>query len=112
MAIVVPDPRRKQAALILAGRYFTRPNAPFGVQGGSDVGPTYIRRHDPDIAVLLRGTRQSELDLAAEVWPTLSEVKESLRIDDAGNDAQLQDSLNTAIAVVAGYCTSAAAGVA
>ncbi len=112
MAVVVPDPRRHTMALILAGRYFARPNAPFGVQGGSEVGPAYIRRYDPDMGVLLRGTRQEGLDLSAEVWPTLQEVKDSLRLEDTANDAQLQGALDAAIAVVTGYCSSLPVGIA
>ncbi len=53
-----PDPNEwpadlKQGATMLAARLFKRRNSPNGVEAFAVAGPVYVRRNDPDIAMLL-----------------------------------------------------------
>lgn len=43
----------KQGAKMLAARLFRRKNSPNGVEAFAVAGPVYVRRNDPDIAMML-----------------------------------------------------------
>ncbi len=43
----------KHGATMLAARVWRRRNSPAGVESYGDLGPTYVRRNDPDVAILL-----------------------------------------------------------
>lgn len=43
----------RQGAIMLAGRVYRRRNSPAGVEAMSELGPTYVQRNDPDVAMLL-----------------------------------------------------------
>jgi hypothetical protein len=47
------DPRFTLGADMLAARLFRRRNTPDGVAAVGDLGPVYIQRNDPDVALLL-----------------------------------------------------------
>lgn len=42
-----------KGANMLAGRIYRRRNSPNGVESFGDLGPVYVQRRDPDIAMLL-----------------------------------------------------------
>lgn len=42
-----------KGANMLAGRIYRRRNSPSGVESFGDLGPVYVQRRDPDIAMLL-----------------------------------------------------------
>jgi hypothetical protein len=42
-----------QGATMLAARLFRRRNSPSGVEAFAVAGPVYVRRYDPDVAMLL-----------------------------------------------------------
>lgn len=42
-----------QAAVMLAGRVLRRRNSPAGIETAGELGPVYVQRHDPDVAMLL-----------------------------------------------------------
>lgn len=42
-----------KGANMLAGRLYRRRNSPNGVEAFGDLGPVYVQRRDPDIAMLL-----------------------------------------------------------
>lgn len=42
-----------KGANMLAGRLYRRRNSPNGVESFGDLGPVYVQRRDPDIAMLL-----------------------------------------------------------
>ncbi|MFL0579175.1 hypothetical protein [Dietzia sp. 179-F 9C3 NHS] len=39
--------------VMLAGRLIRRRNSPAGVEAAGDLGPVYVQRNDPDVAMLL-----------------------------------------------------------
>lgn len=43
-----------QGATMLAARLFRRKDSPAGVAAFGDLGPVYVQRNDPDIALLLQ----------------------------------------------------------
>lgn len=43
----------QQGATMLAARVWRRRNSPAGVESYGDLGPTYVQRNDPDVAMLL-----------------------------------------------------------
>lgn len=42
-----------QAGVMLAARLYRRRNSPAGVESMGEMGPVYVQRNDPDIAMLL-----------------------------------------------------------
>lgn len=42
-----------KGANMLAGRLYRRKNSPGGVESFGDLGPVYVQRRDPDVAMLL-----------------------------------------------------------
>ena len=42
-----------QGAVMLAARLYRRRNSPAGVESFGDLGPVYVQRNDPDVAMLL-----------------------------------------------------------
>lgn len=42
-----------RGANMLAGRLYRRKNSPGGIESFGDLGPVYVQRRDPDIAMLL-----------------------------------------------------------
>lgn len=46
-------PNVVEGANMLAGRLFTRRNSPNGVAAFGEMGPVYVSRNDPDVAMLL-----------------------------------------------------------
>lgn len=49
-----------EGATMLAARVYRRRNSPAGVETFGDLGPVYVQRNDPDIAMLLQLGRQSK----------------------------------------------------
>lgn len=52
-------PSAKFGAILLAARLVRRRNSPAGIESFTADGATYITRHDPDIAMMLRVGRQA-----------------------------------------------------
>lgn len=46
--------RTVEGAVLLSARVFRRKNSPAGVEAFGDLGPVYVQRNDPDVAMLLR----------------------------------------------------------
>ncbi|WP_084653996.1 hypothetical protein [Nocardia altamirensis] len=44
---------KRQGAVMLAARLFRRRNSPAGVESFGELGPIYVQRNDPDLAILL-----------------------------------------------------------
>lgn len=42
-----------KGANMLAGRLYRRKNSPGGIESFGDLGPVYVQRRDPDVAMLL-----------------------------------------------------------
>lgn len=47
-------PETLAGAIMLAARLVRRRNSPAGIEGFTETGAAYVRRNDPDVAVLLR----------------------------------------------------------
>lgn len=46
--------RTSEGATLLSARLFRRKNSPSGVEAFGELGPVYVQRNDPDVAMLLR----------------------------------------------------------
>lgn len=46
-------PQHAHGATMLAARVFRRRNSPAGVEALGDLGPVYVSRNDPDLAMML-----------------------------------------------------------
>lgn len=47
------DPDVRHGAVMLAARVWRRRNSPAGVEALGELGPVYVSRNDPDLAMLL-----------------------------------------------------------
>lgn len=45
--------RTSEGATLLSARLFRRKNSPAGVEAFGELGPVYVQRNDPDVAMLL-----------------------------------------------------------
>lgn len=99
------DTRRFQAALLVAAKLWERRNSPIGVAGGYETGVAYIRGKDPDVTELLIGLRRRGSDLSQQTWPTTTDLRAHAGIAGSTPDAELQQSIDSAIGIVTRICT-------
>jgi hypothetical protein len=97
-----------EAVLILAGRFYRSPDAPFGVVGSIDLGVAYVRTRHPDVYSLLRGHRGMGVPVD-QSWPTVDQVAGSVLnvgFDVLPSEKQnlLQSALDAAIEWISEWC--------